>query len=385
MVSSEPASPGAISVVACLAVFLAQSGITLYLPALPAITAALNADGTFAGMTLTVFLLGMALAMLLWGRWCAEHGAWRVLTGTLLLYGTCSILITAAWDAGTFLLLRFLQGIAAGGVSVSARSLVRACFDGHRLTQALSLLSLCFVMTLGIAQFLGALLEATWGWRAGFLLCGVASVLSASGLVSLGRTNAAAAVAFSSRGIYLHLLKNPSFLRPVLAGGFGYAIIVVFSATAPGLFQQQFGWTSLDYGWLGWPISLAYLLGAMLAHRLSVGTDPKVLFRRGLGLLLAGGGLMAFASVMNTADPAALWLPYCVMLVGQGISFPLCQALASQQSEQGAQAVALIGLLHQVMAALAGGLVMLVQMGGNTMMGLVCLVLAGCGWGLGRR
>ncbi len=61
--------------VTCLAVLLAQAGITLYLPALPRITEELRADGTFAGMTLGAFLLGMGAPMLLWGRLCAVRKA----------------------------------------------------------------------------------------------------------------------------------------------------------------------------------------------------------------------------------------------------------------------------------------------------------------------
>lgn len=380
-----PLSRRALLIAVCLAILLAQSGITLYLPAIPAITAELNANNTFAGLSLTAFLLGMALPMLLWGKWCVIHGALRVLIGTLALYGASSSFITMAEDSEAFLALRLLQGIAAGGVSVSGRSLIREHFEGYQLTQALSLLSLCFVMTLGVAQFVGALLEATWGWQGGFASCGLLSLLLAAGLAPFSTKRSAHIHCTPSHATYWRLLSNPSFLRPILAGGFGYAIIVVFSGAAPSVFQQQFGWTSLEYGWLGWPISLAYLLGAVLAHRLSALAAPHILLRRGGGLLLIGAGSMATGALMTTSQPMAVWLPYCLMLVAQGLIFPLCQTMASQQSQYGAQAMALIGLLHQLIAAFAGVLVSVMTVEDSEILATVCLVLATSAWLVARR
>ena len=61
--------PNATSLISmsCLAVFLSQLGMMMYLPALPAIAQALNTTHDLTSLALPVYLAGMALPMLLWG------------------------------------------------------------------------------------------------------------------------------------------------------------------------------------------------------------------------------------------------------------------------------------------------------------------------------
>lgn len=74
----------------CLAVLLCQSGITFYLPMLPAIANDLNATAEFAALSLSLFLVGMGVCVMLWGRLGTTLGSGRMLTWTLLLYGCCT-------------------------------------------------------------------------------------------------------------------------------------------------------------------------------------------------------------------------------------------------------------------------------------------------------
>ena len=55
----------------CLTVLLAQLGMMMYLPALPSIANSLDTTQNLASLTLAVYLVGMALPMLLWGKWAA--------------------------------------------------------------------------------------------------------------------------------------------------------------------------------------------------------------------------------------------------------------------------------------------------------------------------
>ncbi len=165
----------------------------------------------------------------------------------------------------------------------------------------------------------------------------------------------------------------------------GYTIIVLFNGLAPGIFQLQFSWTSLDYGMLGWPISAAYLLGTLLVNRLaSPALDHSRLFNAGLLILPIGAVLMSCGTLLFAGHGAfLLWLPYCLILVGQGISYPLCQLLACQQVTHGPQAMALIGLLHQLMAVVAGALVSLLPTKSQAL-AIACLALALTAWLYGR-
>lgn len=145
----------------CLAVLLCQSGITFYLPMLPTIADDLNATDEFAALSLSLFLVGMGTCVMLWGRLGATLGSSRMLTWTLLLYGCCTLLLAVSPIAWAFLVLRLLQGALAGGISVAARALLVEQHDGKDLTRAYSSLSLCFVLSLGASQFIGAMIAGS--------------------------------------------------------------------------------------------------------------------------------------------------------------------------------------------------------------------------------
>ncbi|SHN14087.1 Predicted arabinose efflux permease, MFS family [Pseudomonas asturiensis] len=336
----------------CLAVLVAQSGITLHLPSLPSIAEDLNAPDHFSALTLSSFLIGMGLTMLLWGKLAVKLGSRRTLIWALALFAVGSLWIALSTDTSTFLICRVAQGTAAGGISVMARTLLRDSYSAQQLPAALSWLSVCFVLALGVAQFGGSLLHAAWGWQAVFL----ASATSGA-LAILPTRLLAAATPFKRHRAqpppsYGSLIRDPGFISPVLAGGLGYGVVVLFGASGPAIFQLHFNWTVLEYGWIGWPISGAYLLGALSVNRLITRCSQQQGLLIGLKCLTGGALLMGAGQVFYPASAALLWLPYCLLLMGQGIVYPLCQSLASQSTPvAGPHTMALTGFIHQAVAA----------------------------------
>jgi MFS family permease len=61
--------------VTCSTVFLAQLGMSIYLPALPEMARYLSADASQVSWGLAVYLIGMALPMLFWG-WATLYCRW---------------------------------------------------------------------------------------------------------------------------------------------------------------------------------------------------------------------------------------------------------------------------------------------------------------------
>lgn len=84
------------------------------------------------------------------------------------MYASASVAIASAFNVESFLALRLIQGLGAGGISVMARVLVRDSFSGTLLAKGLSWLGMTFAIALGIGQFLGSLLQAAFGWKAIF-------------------------------------------------------------------------------------------------------------------------------------------------------------------------------------------------------------------------
>lgn len=367
---------------ACCAAFLAQVGISSYLPAVPAIAHSLLAAEDQVALALAIYLVGMALPMLLWGSLGERFGRKPVLLGALAVYTLASAAIPSALNVELFLSLRLIQGLGAGGVSVMARVLVRDSFSGALLAKGLSWLGMTFVIALGVGQFIGSLLQVAFGWEAIFYGLAVGAVVL---MVVLQRVDFPKLANVDSSGCawrtYVTILRHPPFLHAALAGGLGYGVIIAFNTCAPLILQGRFEWSEAQYGWLGWPISAAYLAGALMVNRFVAHTGRLRMMGRGVALVCMGTAAMLLGSVFASELAVLLWLPYCLAIVGQSMSYPISLSLANDESPvTGSYAMALSGFVHQLMAAMIGGVASLLVSQQAWPLSLLCVALAGGAW-----
>ncbi len=364
--------------VTCSTVFLAQLGMSIYLPALPDIARGLSADASQVSWGLAVYLIGMALPMLFWGSLGQRIGRKPVLLAALGIYGLGNLALPLSQSLETFLFWRLVQGMGASGISVMARVLIRDSFRGDLLAKALSWISISFVVALGIGQYLGSIIQVALGWPAIFYLLGGASLLMAMAVVRvtfpLLNEEPVQSSAWPSYG---RILRDRAFLLPALAGGLGYGVIIAFNTAAPLILQGPFNWSAVEYGLLGWPISAAYFLGALGVNAFVLRTGQRWLMTAGVGLVLGGSAVMLLGSIAGTSVALLLWLPYCFAVFGQSLNYPISLSLANDGSPVGgAYAMALSGFIHQLMAAIIGAIASLIASQQAWPLSLFCTLLA---------
>ncbi|WP_236180960.1 MFS transporter [Pseudomonas sputi] len=371
-------NPSLILLITCSTVFLAQLGMSIYLPALPQIAGHLQVDAPQVAWGLSLYLVGMALPMLLWGSLAQRIGRKPVLLAALGIYGLANLALPLGSTLESFLLLRLVQGIGASGISVMARVLIRDSFRGDLLAKALSWISISFVVALGIGQYAGSLIQVTLGWQAIFYLLGAVSLSMAAMVSRLNFPQLVEAPATASPwAVYRTILLHRAFLLPALAGGLGYGVIIAFNSAAPLILQGPFNWSTTDYGLLGWPISAAYFLGALAVNRFVLRTGQQRLMAMGVGLVMAGSGLMLAGSLLASSVAWLLWLPYCVAVFGQSLNYPISLSRANDGAPiAGAYAMALSGFIHQLMAALIGAVASLLASPQAWPLSSLCCVLA---------
>lgn len=364
--------------ITCCTVFLAQLGMSIYLPALPEIALALSADASQVSWGLAVYLIGMALPMLFWGSLGQRIGRKPVLLAALGIYGLGNLALPLGQTLESFLLFRLLQGIGASGISVMARVLIRDSFRGELLAKALSWISISFVVALGIGQYLGSIIQVGLGWPAIFYLLGGVSLLMA---VVVARITFPVLIEENAQSsawpAYWRILRDRAFVLPALTGGLGYGVIVAFNTAAPLILQGPFNWSAVEYGLLGWPISAAYFLGALAVNGFVLRTGQRRLMMAGVSLVLAGCAVMLLGSMAATSIALLFWLPYCVAVFGQSLNYPISLSLANDGSPVGgAYAMALSGFIHQLMAAAIGAVASLIASQQAWPLSLLCTLLA---------
>lgn len=344
---------------ACLIVFMAQMATTVYLPSLPIVMTELAMTRQGAELSISLFVIGAALPLLFWGAAADRYGRRLPLVLSLLLFIGISLLLSITGQGTLLLILRTLQGIAAGGATIIARILIRDHWQGDELARRLSMLSIAFITALGGGQWIGGLISRYAHWQLGFVLVAGVGMLALTLMISLplhGPNPAAPTTGMWQR--YAHLLQRPGFFWPACVGGLGFAITVTLQEVSPFVLLQGFELEVTTFGALGLLIGVAYFAGAMAVNRQVARVGGKQLMKQGAGLILLASAGMVLLSILsglqgNGALVAMMGL-YCLIIFGQAVLFPNSMALAvSDAREHGTYAMALCGFLQQGLAGIA--------------------------------
>lgn len=113
--------------------FLGNMSIHFITPALPQLAVFFDVTPRVAQLTISLFLSGKAISMLLWSRLSEQRGRKPVFIVGLLLYTVSNWLCSLSHSVFFFLLCRFMQGVAVGATLLMGRAMVN---DTHNEQQA---------------------------------------------------------------------------------------------------------------------------------------------------------------------------------------------------------------------------------------------------------
>jgi MFS transporter, DHA1 family, multidrug resistance protein len=160
-----PSRPEFVALIASLMMIVAFA-IDSMLPALGDIGRDLGvANENRWSLVLTAFTLGFALAQLFIGTLSDRFGRRQLMLGSLVLFALFSVAAALAQSFALLLATRLLQGVAAAGAMVIARSVVRDLFVGRDMAQVMSFASAIFMAAPIIAPFMGVAVLAVGPWR----------------------------------------------------------------------------------------------------------------------------------------------------------------------------------------------------------------------------
>lgn len=117
-------------------------------------------------LVITAFTIGFGVAQLFVGTLSDRYGRRRLMLCSLIAFALFSILAAIAQSFVLLLAARALQGVAAAGAQVIARSVVRDRFEGREMAQIMSFASAIFMAGPIIAPFMGVevLKYGPWRW-----------------------------------------------------------------------------------------------------------------------------------------------------------------------------------------------------------------------------
>ncbi len=353
--------------------------MNMYVPAFPEIAAALHTDINALQLSITSYLIALAVGQNIYGPLSDRFGRKPPLHAGLLLFTLASIGVALADTLPTLVAWRFVQGFGACAAIVIPRAIVRDMHTGADAARMIANVVLVVSMSPLLAPFAGSAVSAAFGWNAIFWTIGaIGFCVLLLGIFALPETlpPKARTVGWSALGHYGALLRNRTFLCTAMMVAAGQAVYFAYLAASAVVFMDHFGLDSWGYsivfatGAAAWAGSSQ--LAPVLMRRFEVGRISTACVQLSFAItaILFGAALAGLEGLWLLIGAVMLLFPTLAVLLPTGT----VAALHPHGAVAGS-AAALIGTLGYAVGAAATGLVSALADGTELpMLG----VMAGC-------
>lgn len=356
-------SPASLLAILALLSAIAPFAIDMYLPAFPQMMTDLDTSAASVQLTLTTFMLGLAVGQLVIGPLSDQFGRRRpLMLGTvvcLVASALCALAPTIEW----LIAMRFVQGFSGAAGVVLARAIITDIARGVRAAKMFALM-----MTVGgiapvLAPLVGSGVVHGFGWRGVFWVLAGLNLLMIVGAILLvkeslppeRRSPGGLQVLVSNAG---QVLRNRHYLGFTLTFAFSMTAMFAYIAASPFVLQNMIGLGTTSYSLVFAANALGLTATSVVSARLVSRVGPIPLTSIGVGILLAGSTGMLL--VITLADTPAIPTLVLLFVTISSLGFILGNATAlatAQVTRYAGTGSALLGALQFTLAAIASPLV----------------------------
>ncbi|CAM5182628.1 Bcr/CflA family efflux transporter OS=Bosea thiooxidans OX=53254 GN=SAMN05660750_03441 PE=3 SV=1 [Bosea thiooxidans] len=337
--------------------------LNLLAPATPALTRHFASNYATIQLTLTLFLVAVALTQLVIGPLSDRLGRRPCVNAGVALFVAGSILGAFAPSTHVLLVARVLEGAGAGSVFALSRAIIRDSASRDQAASQIASVTMVMVVAPMLAPWLGGQIETAFGWRAIFWFMTLFGVgVLALTVARLPETAPHVGKQSSLLGVFRafpDLVRDRGFVLNVAAGTSASAAFFVFIAATPFIVVETMGRGSDVYGSYFILNALGYMVGNFTMSRLAVRVGTRRMVRRGLVISFIGTGAALALSFSPWWSPLTLFLPLAVNAMGNGLTIPgaTAEALSARPDLAGSAA----GLLGATQLGISAALTVLIS------------------------
>ena len=342
---------------------LGPLSIDTTLPAMPAIADAFGTGYASVQLSLSAFMLGIALGQIVIGPLSDGFGRRPIMLAGVALYILSTIGCANAPTVEWLMTFRLLQGFAACAGQVLARAIIRDRFDREDAARLLSYVLMVHGIAPLIGPIIGAHIAVDFDWRAIFwflaLYCaGLAVLLWSYVGESIPARDPNALRPVRLLFSYWEILRNRTFFGYMMCTACCSSGLFAYLSGSSAVIIDGLGKSVETYGYLFALAMTGYVVGNFISARLVRRTGIDRLIKvGGTGLALSGlvMGALGWAGV-NTV--AAIVAPmFCFMFAFPLVVPPAQAAALSPFPHAAGRASSLIGFLQLCIAAAVGTIV----------------------------
>ena len=305
-------------------------GMHVIIPALPATAAALHMSISTTQLTITLYLVGLAVGQLFYGPVSDRFGRRPVLLVGLVLFFLASVVVASAPNAGVLIGSRILQSIGGCAGLVLGRAAVRDAATPDKAAGQLAMLTLVMSLVPALAPAVGGYLTAYIHWRASYvLLAAMGGLTLAVSFAILPETNRERMTGSSFGSLltgYTILVRSRAFLGYAVGGACSTTSFYAFMSASPFIFENLLHRPTQEVGLYYIFLMGGVALGSFLANRLS----RIVGLRRGLRLAnvltIAGAALFIGFDAFDLLSGPSITGAVTLFMVGAGMASPFALA-----------------------------------------------------------
>jgi DHA1 family bicyclomycin/chloramphenicol resistance-like MFS transporter len=336
--------------------------IDMYLPAFPAISKELHTTTSLVQLSLTFCMLGLALGQLIAGPISDRIGRRTPLIVGLILYALASVLCAFSPSVWFLIAMRLLQGLGGAAGIVIANAMARDLFSGSELTRFFTLLALINGTAPVLAPVIGGQLLRAMDWQGVFVvltLFGVVMLLAVvfflpDTLPAKQRQTGGVKQTFISFG---RLLGDRSFMGYALSLGFVLGAMFAYIAGSPFILQDIYGASPQMFSLFFAINSLGIIAASQITGKLAKKISGDRLLAAGIGLAAVSSVILLIAIMAHAPLPVFL-VPLFFVVSSVGLVASTSYSLALQnQGKRAGTASAVLGVMTFLVGGIAAPLV----------------------------
>lgn len=307
--------------------------IDMYLPGFPAIAKDLNTTIDQVQLSLTAYLIGIAIGQLLYGPLLDRFGRKNPLYIGLAIYVLASIACAFTDSISGLILMRFVQALGGCVGIVAAQALVRDLFPVNKTAQAFSLIILVISVSPMIAPTVGGYMTSAFGWHYVFLvLAGITVMIMSAVYFFLPEGKKAdPTMSLKPKAVlrnFYTVIREPQFLVYTVAGGLATAAPFAYIAGSADVFMNIYKVSEQFYGWIFAFLAFAMIGSTQLNHILLKKFKSEQIIKVTLMYQSVTGLLLVIGTYYQWYTMYGLIAVMFVFLTGQGLIGPNTSALS---------------------------------------------------------
>ncbi|UTH11781.1 multidrug effflux MFS transporter [Macrococcoides canis] len=352
--------------------------LDMYLPALPRVADDLSTSASYAQLSLTACMIGLAVGQIIVGPISDVTGRKKPLFIVLIGYALFSYFAARAATIEWLIFFRFIQGFCGGAGAVLSRAISSDLYKGKDLTKFLAVLMLVNGLAPVLAPVLGGFILSVSTWHTVFYILavyGVLMVLLALTLEeSLPKSSRNEGALKSIWNDFKLLLTNKAFVTMLLLQSLTYGVLFSYISGSPFITQKIYGMNAQQFSYLFALNGIGLIAFSQLTAKLVNKMDELKILKLGqniqfIGMMLTVIVLLFHLPVWMLCAAFFLMITPVSMIGTTGFS------IAMQVQNQGAgSASAILGLMQFLIGGILSPLVGV--MGERSIIPFIVIIIA---------